>query len=1093
MAGEPFFQRGRAYWSSGRVLTISEHAGMVTAGVRGTKSYEVRLWAERGDLGYDCTCPLGEDGTFCKHCVAVGLAWLAEANPAAHAAHIDRDHRHGWREPDTDTPLPTAGRSRVEVWNTPRAPRHTRTRLRSSVSSWQRRLVLVERVMQAEESAAGEAWPPGREVLYVIDASATLENGTLALEVASRRRKANGEWQTLRSCPIAGGRLDNLPDPSDRRILALLTGATTGCGYGPYSFWAPRAAVPHRYAVPVTMQDTLIPLLCHTGRLRLRVPHAEDVVLQWDDGPPWELHLEVERAPKAVSYAVAGALRRGQARLPLSDPVLLLSSGFVFHDGRCGRLEHFGAFAWISHLLRGGPVTVRPGHADALLTALLRLPHLPRLVLPEELRFEEVAGAPTPRLVIRAPSRDRAGRYLRGELSFDYNGTAVGAGDRSRGVFRLQERLLLLRDPVAEQQQMSCLHQLGFRQRSDGSAHCAGEGPILELAPGRLPRAVRELVREGWHVEAEGRLYRHSGAFRIDVTSGVDWFELHGAVEFGDLTAPLPAVLAALRRGESLVRLGDGTYGVLPEAWLAKYGLLAGLGTPENGHLRFARSQVGVLDALLASQPQATWDEAFARARDELRRFSGIASVDPPLGFVGVLRGYQREGLGWLQFLQQFGFGGCLADDMGLGKTVQVLALLASRCGLAKRPSLVVVPRSLVFNWKQEAARFTPALRVLDHTGLGRGSPGKFFRQYDVILTTYGTLRRDITKFTGIEFDYIVLDEAQAIKNASTNTAKAARLLRGAHRLVLSGTPVENHLGELWSLFEFLNPGMLGAAPALRLCGVEGRTPSAETRMFLARALRPFILRRTKEQVLRELPPKHEQALYCELEPRQREVYDELRKHYRRTLLGRIEREGLNQARFFVLEALLRLRQAACHPGLIDRSRRDEPSTKLDVLLPRLTEVIEEGHKALVFSQFTTLLGIVRDRLDRSGMPYEYLDGRTRNRAARVRRFEEDADCRLFLVSLKAGGLGLNLTAADYVFLLDPWWNPAAEAQAIDRTHRIGQTRRVFAYRLIARDTVEEKVLAFQQTKRELADAIITADNSLVRALRREDLEVLLS
>ncbi len=304
---------------------------------------------------------------------------------------------------------------------------------------------------------------------------------------------------------------------------------------------------------------------------------------------------------------------------------------------------------------------------------------------------------------------------------------------------------------------------------------------------------------------------------------------------------------------------------------------------------------------------------------------------------------------------------------------------------------------------------------------------------------------------------------------------------------------MENHLGELWSLFEFLNPGMLGTAPALRLCGVEGRTPSAETRTFLACALRPFILRRTKEQVLRELPPKHELALYCELEPRQREVYDELREHYRRTLLGRIEREGFNRARFFVLEALLRLRQAACHPGLIDRSRRKEPSTKLDMLLPRLTEVIEEGHKALVFSQFTTFLGIVRDRLDHSGVPYEYLDGRTRDRAARVRRFEEDADCRLFLVSLKAGGLGLNLTAADYVFLLDPWWNPAVEVQAIDRTHHIGQTRPVFAYRLIARDTVEEKVLALQQTKRELADAIITADNSLVRALRREDLEVLLS
>ena len=963
--------------------------------------------------------------------------------------------------------------------------------------------------MQAKASPV-EALPPGREVLYVIDASSTREDGVLPLQVASRRRKANGEWQTLMSCPIPGGRPDNLPDPSDRRILALLSGATNGYGYGygPYSWWAPRTAVPSLYAVSAAMQDTLIPLLCRTGRLRLRVPQAnepsgwrrlqssppvETVEVQWDDGPAWELHLEVERTPVTASYVIAGALRRDQEQLRLADPILLLPSGFVFHNGRCGRLEHFGAFAWIVQLRRRGPITVRPNQADAFLEALLRLPGLPRLTLPEELRFQEVAGAPTPRLIIRAPSRGRAGGRLSGEVSFDYNGTDIGAGDRNRGVFRLQDRLFILRDPAAEQERISRLHEIGFRPRNGRSADHDGDGPALELAPARLPRAVRELVREGWHVEAQGRVYRHPGNLRIEVASGIDWFELQGGVEFGDVTAPLPAVLAAVRRGESLVLLGDGTYGVLPEAWLAKYGPLAGLGMPENGGLRFARNQIGVLDALLAAQPEATWDETFAQARGELRRFSGVAPADPPSGFVGVLRGYQREGLGWLQFLRQFGFGGCLADDMGLGKTVQVLALLASRCGRGSRPSLVVVPKSVVFNWKEEAARFTPDLRVLDHTGLGRGSPGERIGESDVVLTTYGTLLRDVAEFTGIEFDYVVLDESQAIKNAGTHTAKAVRLLRGAHRLALSGTPVENHLGELWSLFEFLNPGMLGAAPALRLCGIGGRIPSADTREFLGRALRAFILRRTKEQVLRELPPKHEQTLYCELEERQRQVYDELREHYRRTLLHRVEREGVNRTLFVVLEALLRLRQAACHPGLIDRSRKDEPSAKLDVLLPRLTEVIEEGHKALVFSQFTTLLGIVRDRLDRGGVSYEYLDGRTRNRAARVRRFEEDADCQLFLVSLKAGGLGLNLTAADYVFLLDPWWNPAAEAQAIDRTHRIGQTRPVFAYRLIARDTVEEKVLALQQTKRELADAILTTDNSLIRALRREDLEVLLS
>ena len=457
------------------------------------------------------------------------------------------------------------------------------------------------------------------------------------------------------------------------------------------------------------------------------------------------------------------------------------------------------------------------------------------------------------------------------------------------------------------------------------------------------------------------------------------------------------------------------------------------------------------------------------------------------------MRGYQREGLGWLRFLQAFGFGGCLADDMGLGKTVQVLALLAGRVAEQPgRPSLVVVPKSLVFNWAEEAARFAPGLRVLKHVGIERRKTAERFDDYDVILTTYGTLRRDILTLKDHTFDYCILDEAQAIKNASGESAKATRLLKADHRLALSGTPIENHLGELWSMFEFLNPGMLGSASVFRL-GAGGQAADPDARALLARALRPFILRRTKAQVARDLPEKLEQTLFVELEPAQRKLYDELRDHYRQSLLARVERDGINRAKIQVLEALLRLRQAACHPGLIDKKQADAPSAKLDALLPQLTEVLEEGHKALVFSQFTSLLALVRNRLDADGIPYEYLDGRTRDRAAKVEHFQNDPDCKLFLVSLKAGGLGLNLTAAEYVFLLDPWWNPAVEAQAIDRAHRIGQTRPVFAYRLIARDTVEEKVLELQRTKRELADAIITAGNALIRDLGREDLELLLS
>ena len=479
-----------------------------------------------------------------------------------------------------------------------------------------------------------------------------------------------------------------------------------------------------------------------------------------------------------------------------------------------------------------------------------------------------------------------------------------------------------------------------------------------------------------------------------------------------------------------------------------------------------------------------------------------------PATFVGTLRPYQREGLGWLEFLRQFGFGGCLADDMGLGKTVQVLALLEERRlmrvgdpaapsnGSPKErpgPSLVVAPKSLVFNWQEEAARFAPQLRVLDHTGIGRAKSADTFEQFDLILTTYGTLRNDITFFKDIPFDYVVLDEAQAVKNASSESAKAARLLGGSHRLALSGTPVQNHLGELWSLFEFLNPGMLGAARAFATSGAGAKAVDEASRTFLSRALRPFILRRTKAQVAQDLPQRLEQTIHCELDAAQRKQYNDLKEHYRQSLLTKIAAEGIAKNKIQVLEALLRLRQAACHPGLIDKSRVDESSAKLDALLPQLAEVMDGGHKALVFSQFTSMLSIVRSRLDKEKIKYAYLDGRTRDRQEVVNQFQTEDDCKLFLISLKAGGVGLNLTAAEYVFLLDPWWNPAVEAQAIDRAHRIGQTRQVFAYRLIAKDTVEDKVLQLQNTKRELADAIINADNSVIGKLGKEDLELLLS
>ena len=946
-------------------------------------------------------------------------------------------------------------------------------------------------------------WPPGRQILYFVDYSAAKAGQGVVLEVAFQERKRDGDWSKPKSRRLSRNQIESLPDPVDKQVVALLAGPRENDPYDDYdrNYNYGYESSPCTYNLSPSICPALFPQLCATGRCFLRFENEDQewVKLNWE-AEAWQFIGHLARNEETQQFELSGQLHRTGEQMPVAQPRIIVRGGLVLWDDKVATLEHGDAFQWITFLRRQNRVLIPFGQEAELLKELMKLPSLPKLKLPPELQYEEITIAPIPRVKIRKDDRMWGAPRLAGDLSFAYRDKIIEVGQQGRGHFDAAQRRMLLRDLAAEAGFEERLLQAGFKL-----SRYANSGRY-ELTPSSLPRVVRMLMAEGWHVEAEGKLYRRAGEIKIEVTSGIDWFELHGTVEFGEMTAQLPELLASLKRGESLIKLDDGTYGMLPEEWLKKYGMLAGLGTKEEDHLRFSRAQVGLLDALLASQPEASCDAVFAQARDELRRFQGIEAQDPPAAFQGELRGYQKEGLGWLHFLQKFSFGGCLADDMGLGKTVQVLALLESRRSEREMrngttngrvpspaPSLVVVPKSLVFNWKQEAAKFSPKLRVLDHTGNERIKDCSKFEEYDLVLTTYGTLRRDAIYLKDFKFDYCILDEAQAVKNSNTESAKAVRLLQGNHRLAMSGTPIENHLGELWSMFEFLNPGMLGTASVLRLGDAGARNPDPETRVLLSRALRPFILRRTKEQVAKDLPQKVEQTLYCELEPLQRKRYDELRDHYRQSLLAKIELEGMNKARIQILEALLRLRQAACHVGLIDKTKTDEASAKLDMLMPQLSEVLEEGHKALVFSQFTSFLSIVRNRLDKEKIPYEYLDGKTRDRQSCVDRFQNDPDCKLFLISLKAGGLGLNLTAAEYVFLLDPWWNPAVEAQAIDRAHRIGQTQNVFAYRLIARNTVEEKVLELQKTKRDLADAILNEDNALIRNLKREDLELLLS
>ena len=740
---------------------VTRDAWYVDATVQGSRLYHVSLSREDDAIEAWCTCPHCEDDFEpCKHIWATVLAAEARGYLAGdgtrtprHLTLVDPDDEDDLQDGEwyeAPRPSPTS-RPRNDVANSKPRPRQPRQTTRA----WKDTLSRLRPTTEQTPGLHSAALPPGHELVYVVDIQASLAGNGLVLEVATRNRKRDGEWSKPKGRRFALSEIEHLPETADRQAMAILAGGREQVS-GYYSGRGYYDSAPARFLLAHALSEALLPMLCATGRCLLRESEPDGSMrpLRWDDAGPWEFWLTVTPDDTGKTYAISGELRRAGERLALETPLLLLSGGLVFWEDRVAPLLDIGGFQWIALLRQQGKVSVPAKQKQEFLAELLRLPDLPRLDLPEEMRYEEVAPAPRPSLTIKRRDvrpfmSDRDQNWLIGDLSFEYDGHVVPARSPARSVFEPDKRRLLLRDPAAERSFGARLEEVGFHRRTDYR-----QGETLELLARNLPKAARALLQEGWRVEAQGKLYREAGDFRIEVTSGIDWFELHGGATFGDQEVPIPTLLAALRRGEDLVTLGDGSFGLLPEEWLKKYVTLAGVGTPEGDHLRFRRTQVGLLDVLLAEQPEARFDARFEQARDRLRQFQGVAPADPPAGFIGQLRGYQCEGLGWLHFLREFGFGGCLADDMGLGKTVQVLALLevrrALRAASTKRrrlpPSLVVVPRSLVFNWQQEAERFTPKLRVLDNTnGIDRGKPGEQFDDFDVILTTYGTLPGEIS------------------------------------------------------------------------------------------------------------------------------------------------------------------------------------------------------------------------------------------------------------------------------------------------------------------------------------------------------------
>ncbi|TAK52197.1 MAG: hypothetical protein EPO24_15365, partial [Bacteroidetes bacterium] len=544
------------------------------------------------------------------------------------------------------------------------------------------------------------------------------------------------------------------------------------------------------------------------------------------------------------------------------------------------------------------------------------------------------------------------------------------------------------------------------------------------------------LVENGFEIYGRENLktlkVRSNPMLNVTVTSGIDWFDLNMEVSYEGVTAEFKDLHHSIQHGERFVKLADGTLGVIPEEWMKKFKRAFALTDAKGSKWKLSRGHFSLIDQLFHEREIRESDISFRKYREKFSSFQSITPFPLSNDFSGELRPYQKYGYDWLQFLKEFEFNGCLADDMGLGKTIQTLALLQhEHTNGARNPSLIVVPTSIVFNWLNEGKRFTPSLDILCHAGNKRLKSIEELKRHNVIITSYGVLRRDIELFKELPLHYLILDESQNIKNAASQNAKAVKLLSSRHRLALTGTPVENNLMELWSQFDFLNPGLLGSRKGFQEQFVRPieRNKDEEAVEMLKNTIYPFILRRTKDVVAKELPPKMESVQFCDMEKPQRTLYNHWRDYYRTAILDSIETVGLQQSKFKVLEGLMKLRQICCHPHLVDDTFHGS-SGKFEVWKEMVEELLAENHKALIFSQFVKMLRLLSDHCDTLEVDYEYLDGATRDREERVKRFQENGDVRLFLISLKAGGTGLNLTAADYVIHYDPWWNPAVEMQA---------------------------------------------------------------
>ena len=1052
-------QRGREYQRGDRVVSLrwEAAASQLVAEVRGSAGRRYRQEIEFGRVGRNlvidgyCSCPMDYN---CKHVAAVLLQWLQAA--PADGGRSGADGLDAWfqtmRLGGSAGPqdLPSPGNQRQVLLFSLEIQRVTGGSLNLGLEFLQSRIL----------KRGGWGKPQSFDPMRLIDAYYTIPPWVGREDQRIARLAQSDSGYFSRKLTLAG----------EEGGLALELILDSGRGF----LGGPEHGQP------------------------LRRGPVRRLTLDWTerDGS-WQLEASLEPACKEWQV------------LPLT-PAWYLDPA----SGECGHLEHPLPGAELERLLRVPPV--EPKRLPELGGFLAERYGLGTLPLPGQDELVPLTEPARPLLLLDAVEAD--GRHVHlARLRAMYGPVRLApvAVDRRLVVQCAEDgrQYLVERDIPSEESWLDRLAGLGFElaeraglASSADSLDLLFSGPTLAASAGRwqqfLSRDLPQLEAEGWRIErGEDFRLQFTEVARLDgrlEESADGWFDLALDIEHGGQRIPLlPLVVDWLEREQKGPLLAQAA----PGQWLEVrrelvqpildilVELYDGFRPDPDGGFSLGRqdaARIMDLDERLG-QGRIDWrGQAAARVRElgkRLREFRGIEVTEPPAGLQAELRGYQRQGLDWLRFMADYGFGGVLADDMGLGKTLQTLSFLLweKEQGRLDAPALVVAPTSLLGNWRREAERFAPGLRVQVLHGPDRHPLFADIPEHDLLITSYALIPRDLDAHRAQRYRHLILDEAQQVKNPRSKAAQALRVIPTEHRLCLTGTPMENHLGELWSLFDFLMPGFLGDQNRFaRLYRTPVEKHGDGTRQqALARRVAPFLLRRTKDKVAAELPPKSEIPRSLELAPDQRRLYEGIRLAMEERVRKLLQKKGVTRSRIEVLDALLKLRQACCDPRLVklDSARKAKGSAKLELLREMLPELVEEGRRILLFSSFTSMLALIEQELQKLGIDYTKLTGQTRKREEAVARFQEQG-VPVFLISLKAGGVGLNLTAADTVILYDPWWNPAAENQAIDRAHRIGQDKPVLVFRLISEGTVEERVIRLQERKRALADGVYGSDEA---------------